>query len=190
MIPQVAFDPYILAQASCRASVLVANARFSRDDWEDLRQEMVLDCLERTPWFDPSRGDWRAFVRGVIRNHSGILSTRESQRIRFEDFAVVDGEIDADGDLEGEILHASPEPASDDPATALTWSVDVQLVIASLPDNLRSLALDLMEMTVAETAAKRGRSKQWIYHLLKRLRQAFVLAGVTPKSVRCRGGLR
>lgn len=47
MIAQATFDPYILRQASCRASLLVASAGFSRDDWEDLRQEMVLDCLER-----------------------------------------------------------------------------------------------------------------------------------------------
>ena len=61
---------------------------------------------------------------------------------------------------------------------------------ASLPENLRALASDLTEMTVAEIAAKRGRSTQWIYHLMKRLRKAFVQAGVTPESARRRGGVR
>jgi RNA polymerase sigma-70 factor (ECF subfamily) len=190
MIPQLAFDPYILLQASCRASLLVSNGGFSRDDWEDLRQEMVLDCLERTPRFDPARGDWRGFVRGVVRHHSAVLAKRESQRIRFEPLGVAGEEADAGDDLEREIFEAGFDPASEDPTAALALSADVQRVVASLPDNLRTLASDLTEMTVAEVAAKRGRSTQWIYHLMKRLRRAFVQAGVTPDSMRRRGGTR
>lgn len=190
MIPQIAFDPYILGQASCRASVLVANGGFSRDDWEDLRQEMVLDCLERTPRFNPERGDWRAFVRGIIRNHSFVLASQESRRVRCEALSAADEESGDDDDLEREIFQDSCEPAPDDPAAALAVSADVQRVVASLPENLRVLASDLTEMTVAEIAAKRGRSTQWIYQLIKKLRQAFVQAGVTPESMRCRGGLR
>ncbi len=190
MIPQLAFDPYMIRQASCRASVLVANAGFSPDDWEDLRQEMVLDCLERTPRFNPERGDWRAFVRGIIRNHSFVLASQESRRVRCEAFSVADEESGHDDDIEREIFQAAFEPSSDDPTAALTLGADVQRVVASLPENLRSLAADLTEMTVAEVAAKRGRSTQWIYQLMKRLREAFVQAGVTPESMRRRGGLR
>ena len=74
--------------------MLVSSARFSRDDWEDLRQEMALDCLERTPWFNPDRGDWRGFVRGVVRNHSAVLATREAQRIRCETLNSADDDTD------------------------------------------------------------------------------------------------
>ncbi len=191
MIPQIALDPtYILQQASCRASVLVSSARFSRDDWEDLRQEMALDCLERTPWFNPDRGDWRGFVRGVVRNHSAVLATREAQRIRCETLSSADEDTDPDSDRDREIVTLAFEPASDNPTAALVLSADVQRVVGSLPDNLRSLASELTEMTVAEVAAKRGRSTQWIYHLMKRLRKAFVQAGVTPESARHRGGPR
>src|SRR3954447_2660391 len=73
-------DPYILQQASRRASLLVATAGFRSDDWEDLRQEMVLDCLRRSPKFDPSRGDWPGFVRGVMRNRAAVLVMRERRR--------------------------------------------------------------------------------------------------------------
>jgi RNA polymerase sigma-70 factor, ECF subfamily len=188
MTPQLAFDPYILQQASCRASLLVSRRGFPRDDWEDLRQEMVLDCLERSPRFDPDRGDWRGFVRGVVRNHCALLAKQESQRIRFETLNVGCEETDPGGDLEREIFQAGSDPATDDPTSALALSADVQRVVASLPDNLQTLASELAEMTVAEIAAKRGRSTQWIYQLLKRLRRAFIQAGVTPESVRCRGG--
>ncbi|MCL4852310.1 MAG: hypothetical protein KJZ78_13125, partial [Bryobacteraceae bacterium] len=178
--PLLTFDPYILQQASCRASLLVSSGGLPGDDWDDLRQEMVLDCLERMPWFNPDRGDWRAFVRGVVRNHSAVLATRESRRIRFESLSP-----DDDNGHEHNL-----EPVSCDPTEALVLSADVQRVIASLPDNLRTLAVELTEMTVAEIAVKRGRSTQWIYHLIKRLRKAFVNAGVTPATAVGRGGVQ
>ena len=188
MIPQLALDPYILYQASCRASVLVSHAVFPRDDWEDLRQELVIDCLQRTPRFNPDRGDWRAFVRGVIRNHSFVLASQESRRTRCETLSA--DEETGDDDLEREIFQAGSEPSSDDPTEELAVRADVQRVVASLPENLRTLASDLTEMSVAEIAAKRGRSTQWIYQLMKRLREAFIQAGVTLESTPRRGGLR
>jgi len=182
MIAQVALDPYILQQASCRASLLVARSGFSCDDWEDLRQEMVLDCLERMPWFNADRGDRRAFVRGVIRHQSAALMWRESRRIRCEALP----EIAEDDDVPAAVA----EPASDDPSDQLVLSADVQRVIASLPVKLRTLAAELAEMTVPEVAAKRGTSTQWIYEKRKKLRKKFIEAGVMPAPMRRRDGVR
>ena len=53
-------DPYILQQASCQASLLVSTAGFRSDYWEDLKQEMVLDLLHRSPQFDQTRGEGTA----------------------------------------------------------------------------------------------------------------------------------
>jgi RNA polymerase sigma-70 factor (ECF subfamily) len=187
---ELACDPYILQQASCRASLLVATCGFSRDDWDDLRQEMVLDCLERLPWFDPVRGDWRAFVRGVVRHQSAVLASRESRRLRFEALAAVDEESDGENAFDRDTFRPACEPASEDPTAALTLSTDVQRLVASLPHHLRTLATDLSEMSVAEIAAKRNKSRQWIYQLVVRLRKAFLDADVMPESVRFRGGVQ
>ena len=73
------FDPYIIQQASCRASRLVAMAGFRSHDWEDLKQEMVLDLLRRAPKFDPARGNWQGFVRGVVRNYAAVLMMRDGR---------------------------------------------------------------------------------------------------------------
>lgn len=185
MTPQLAFDPYMLQQASCRASALVARSRFSWDDWPDLRQELVLDCLQRAPRFNPERGDWQAFVRGVMRNQSIALAVRESRRLQCEPLSA--GDIPQD--LDDEAPSAAFEPATDDPSDSLALTADVRRVVDSLPENLRSLACDLMGMTVAEAAAKRGKSTQWIYQLVGKLRKAFLQAGVTPTRVR-NGGTR
>lgn len=178
MTPQTVFDPYLIQQASCRASHLVSSSSLSRDDWEDLRQEMLLDCLQRTPNFNPARGDWRGFVRGVIRNRSCVLARRESRRLQFETLA--DGFGENDGGCEFEISDQSSEPVSANPGAALALSADVQRVLATLPENLQTLAWQLTEMSVAEIAARRGRSHQWIYHLIGKLRRAFLQAGVIP----------
>jgi len=181
MMAATAFDPYILQQASCRASAMVSGGGFSRDDWEDLRQELVLDCLQRVPRFNPLRGDWRAFVRGVIRNQSAALALRESRRMQCG--ALPSGGDGGDFDEDG-IGSSAPEPASDDPSDAMALSADVHRVVEALPPNLQTLASDLMGMSVSEVAAKRGTSPQWIYQTMKRLRKAFVAAGVTPDRLR------
>jgi RNA polymerase sigma-70 factor (ECF subfamily) len=186
MTPQIAFDPYILQQASCRASLLVFCSGLQRDDWEDLRQELVLDCLERLPRFNSRRGGFHAFVRGVIRNESTALAWRECRRFHCHALPEIaeEHELDADAPLQ------VTEPACADPSNQLALSADVQRVIATLPERLRILALDLAEMTVPEIAAKWGTSTQWIYEKRKRLRRKFIEAGVVPESMRRPGGLQ
>ena len=46
-----AVDPFMVREAACRASVLVATGRFRPDDWEDLQQELILDLLRRSRRF-------------------------------------------------------------------------------------------------------------------------------------------
>ena len=50
-------DPFVIQQAEICASRMVGNYGFSPDDWEDLRQELLLDYLERLPCFDSNRGE-------------------------------------------------------------------------------------------------------------------------------------
>ncbi len=178
-------DPYILQQASCRASLLVATAGFRSDDWEDLRQEMVLDCLRRSPKFDPARGEWHGFVRGVVRNQATVLVTRKHRRVQREVLA--------------EDLWDKEAGTADDPAdplggvhkheieAGLQMSIDVQRVLKGLPPQLRNLALLLSELPMLEAGAKTGKSRSRVYQMIRQLRDAFVRAGFRPAV---RGGRR
>lgn len=179
-------DPYILQQASCRASLLVATAGFRSDDWEDLRQEMVLDCLRRSPKFDPARGDWQGFVRGVVRNHATVLATRRHRSVRREVLAE---------DLSHEEAGTPGEP--DDPLGAsqkqeieagLQMSIDVQRVVNGLPPQLQKLALLLSELPMLEAGARTGKSRSRVYQMTRQLRDAFVRAGLRPLCPRKFGG--
>jgi len=175
-------DPYILQQASCRASLLVATAGFRSDDWEDLRQEMILDCLRRSPKFDPSRGNWQGFVRGVVRNQAAVLVTRRHRTVQREVLAE---------DLSHDDTETACDPA--DPLGAgneheieagLQMSIDVQHVLEGLPPQLQNLALLLSELPVLEAGAKTGKSRSRVYQMTRQLRDAFERAGFRPRRRR------
>ncbi len=194
MTPPVVLDSqtsasYMLQQASCAAHVLVNRTGIPKDAWEDLRQEFVLDCLQRAPGFDPSRGEWRAFVRRLMRNRSGVAAHREWKRAQSEDVTQSrDGSDPNQPDIL-DLATAPREPASDDPTVSLVLSADMQVLIARLPDNLRNLALDLTYLTPVQVAAKTKRSPQRIHQLMARLRVAVVDAGILPKGF-LTGGVR
>jgi RNA polymerase sigma-70 factor, ECF subfamily len=175
-------DPYILQQASCRASLLVASAGFRSDDWDDLQQEMVLDCLRRSPKYDPSRGDWQGFVRGVVRNHAAVLVTRRRRRARREVLAE---------DLSHEEMRGGDDPIDflanleeHQFEAALQMSLDVERVLQALSPQLKALALLLSELSVIEVCARTGKSRSRVYQMTRQLRDAFVRAGFRARFPR------
>jgi RNA polymerase sigma-70 factor (ECF subfamily) len=175
-------DPYILQQASCRASLLVATAGFRSDDWEDLRQEMVLDCLRRSPKFDPSRGNWQGFVRGVVRNHATVLVTRRHRSVQREVLAE---------DLSHDEAETGNDPAGPlgtghehEIEAGLQMSIDVQRVLTRLSPQLQNLAVLLSELPMLEAGARTGKSRSRVYQMTRQLRDAFVRAGFRPRCPR------
>lgn len=179
-------DPYILQQASCRASLLVATAGFRTDDWEDLRQEMVLDCLRRSPKFDPSRGDWQGFIRGVVRNHATVLATRRHRSVQREVLAedLPPGEVETADDTISPVGVGRKHEIE----AGLQMSIDVQSVLNGLPPQLQNLALLLSELPMLEAGAKTGKSRSRVYQMTRQLRDAFARAGLRPLCPRKFGG--
>jgi RNA polymerase sigma-70 factor (ECF subfamily) len=175
-------DPYIVEQASCQASLLVGTAGFRSDDWDDLRQEMVLDCLRRSPKFDPARGAWRGFVRGVMRNHATVLVTRRHRAAQREVLAA---------DLCCDELRAESDPIDrldgarkQEIEAELHLNIDVERVLQTLPSPLQRLALLLSELPVLEVCARTGKSRSRVYQMTRQLRDAFVRAGFRPRYPR------
>jgi len=75
-----AIDPFVMRQAEVRASRLVGNYGFTPDDWDDLRQELLLDYLRRHPRFDPERGNHDGFACGVLRHQAAKLASTQPPR--------------------------------------------------------------------------------------------------------------
>jgi RNA polymerase sigma-70 factor (ECF subfamily) len=168
-LPEV--DPYVVQQAEIRASRLVGNYGFTRDDWDDLRQELLLEYLRRRPRFNVERGDHRGFAFGVLQNRAAKLAARHSTTNSFE----------------------QPGPEADwiqltlcDGAD-IDLRLDVQAVVSRLPVHLRILARQLSEMDLADIRRQAGRSRSRVHQWIAEIRAAFVDAGLTPGS---RGGAR
>jgi RNA polymerase sigma-70 factor (ECF subfamily) len=171
-----AIDPFVLQQAEIRASRIVGANGYTPDDWEDLRQELLLDYVRRQPRFDPERGHQRGFVFGVLRNHAAKLATA-GNRTRAA----------------SELPDAPPDPCCfvTSPLEAeLHLRIDVQTVLSRLPEHLRILAVQLTEMSPVEVCRESGRSRSCIYRWIADLRRAFIAAGITPACLAMRGGAR
>ncbi len=169
---QVGFDSFAIQQAGIRASQLVASYGFSRTDWDDLRQDLLLDYLKRCRHYQSGRGEHRGFIFGVVRNRAARLAVQQSRRPTF--VSGVDDTV-----LARNSFVAASLPAS---AKSLELQVDVRRVIASLPEHLREVAALLSQMSVAEVRRETGKSRPRIYQMIGELRQAFVEAGLAPEG--------
>ena len=163
-------DPFLIQQAEIRASRLVACSGFTRDDWEDLRQDLLLDYLERLPLFDSGRGEPRGFMFGVVRHRAAQLAAQQRRRLQF---LVDDG-------------------GSNRPQVVLNHDLrlDVAAVVARLPEHLRIVAELLSERTPREVAQVTGKSRSRVYQMIGEIRAAFEEAGVWPGVLPHGGGAR
>jgi RNA polymerase sigma-70 factor, ECF subfamily len=169
-------DPYILQQASCRASLLVATAGFTWADWEDLRQDILVDCLRRMRNFDPARGDWHGFVRGVTRNQATVLVIRARRRVpEVLDRDLIHQQDASDVEWLDTLDKRSGRKGVVD---ALHLSIDVRRVLESLPVQLQSLAGLLGQMPVQDVCRHTGRSRSRVYQMTRQIREAFIAAGM------------
>jgi DNA-directed RNA polymerase specialized sigma24 family protein len=174
------FDSYAVERATLHARLLAATAGFGWDDTDDLKQELLLDCLRRSPKFGAARGEWGGFVRGVMRNQAAALIVRRHRRARHEVLAGDLGDPDSE-DMEGAVFEGGGQR---DVATRLDLSIDVRRVLQELPVRLQRLACLLAELPVSEVCLVTGKSRSRIYQMIRQLRTAFVQAGLTPGALR------
>ncbi len=168
-IPLADFTPYLLQQTALRASLLQTSFGFAADEWDDLRQDLALDCLRRLPKFDSSRGNWQGFVRGVVRHHACVLASRQKYRLPPQPIE------------ESEAGNACEQPAEDF-RPLLELGLDTERVLASLPPDLTSIARLLAEMPVSVVRRKTGLTAAQLNRSIARIRAAFIQAGFAPPA--------
>jgi len=149
-------EAFVIRQADRRSTELVRRGRILPDDKEDFRQELILDILEQGHHFDPDRGTWPGFVCRLRPTMAPDPDDFEQQAARKSVCAT---------------------PLAD---STFHGTTEISLVLSRLPDDLRTLADQLCWMELDEIARVRGVSKQWLHLLKRRLRRAFIAAGVMP----------
>ena len=182
--PQAEFTPYLLQQTGLRASLLRTSFGFTTDDWDDLRQDLVLDCLRRLPRFDASRGDWKGFVRGVVKNQACALAARQARRPEIRSLESHD--CGSGGDA---LLGITHPPLAEDALPTVELCLDARRVLAGLPEELQIIARCLAEMSFLAVCQQTGLTHTQLKRKVARIRAAFVAAGLTPRAaVIKRGG--
>ena len=166
-----------------KARQLVGKAGFTRDDVEDLEQEMTLDLLERLPKFDPDKAAHTTFVARVIeRKISKLFRARKRERrdYRRESGSLNDPITDGEGESteractigQDEVnIRAGRRNRTREEEARLHF--DVSLVLSGLPEDLRAVAEQLMAGTITEAAKSLGMPRSTLYGAIGRLRPFF-----------------
>lgn len=173
------FTPFLLQQTGIRASFLFRRFGSNSADWEDLQQDLALDCLQRLPTFDPSRSTWQQFVSGVVRNHAMKLA--KQRMARPELFPL---------DETNQLSAARTEPATVNGSSILDRHLDVSRVLAKLPADLQLIARRLSRLPVSRVRQMSGLSPTLFERKLQVIRRAFLAAGIDSAFDPRPGGAR
>jgi RNA polymerase sigma-70 factor (ECF subfamily) len=160
-----------------KARQLVGKEGFTEDDRADLEQELALDLLQRLPRFDPNKAKVTTFMTRVVEHRiSTLLAARRAQcrdwRLNQRSLnAPVDDSDTAAEDLINRVADDS------DSVRAMENRLDMERLLASLPDEHRQLCEQLKEHTMAESARILGLPRSTLYGRLNLIRECFAGGG-------------
>lgn len=171
-----------------KARQLAGTAGFTKDDIEDIEQDLAVDLLERLPKFNPNRAKHTTFVARLIERKIANLiryRTQECRDYRRMECSLSENLEDSEGEITERAVTISQDAVDirmdhrvrsreDD-----TWlPPDVAAVIAGLPDDLRRVAEQLMAGSFARAVKALGMPRATLYGARDRLRAIFEDAGL------------
>ena len=179
---------YAATAIRCKARQLAGSSGFTRDEMEDIEQELRTDLLERLPKYDPAKASRNTFVTRLIDNKISRLVRHRStacRDYRRVECSVNDIVTDASGNkVERECTIDRDEaemragkrrrPERDE----VDLRHDVSLAVATLPAHLRQIADLLSKQSPAATARTLGISPSTIYCEISKMRRIFEDAGL------------
>lgn len=172
-------DSYAAFFIAYKAKTLTRSPFFTRDDFEDLQQELMLAYLHAWPSFDESKGDPRSFIKSVINNHAiNIIAEAETQKrwtgqkdlslstiIGSDDSAMemmdlISGEHSIWGDTFASDSHQ-----------AIEQNMDIQKLLEAMPEEIRMTYELLKDQSITEASKVTGIPRTTLSSKAKRLRQ-------------------
>jgi len=172
----IGFDCYADPLIRHKARQLVGKAGFTEDDRADLEQELALDLLQRMPRFDPDKAKVTTFMTRVVEHRiSTLLAARHAQ---CRDWRLNQVSLNApvdDSDQAEDLIHFVPHDSED--VRVMENRLDMERMLASLPDEQRQLCEQLKEHTMAESARILGLPRSTLYGRLNSIRECFAAGG-------------
>lgn len=167
-----------------KAWQLIGKYGYTRDDYDDLKQDLMLDLLRRIGKYDPDRAALSTFVSRIVdRKISNLIRHRRQEKRDYRrQVCPLDAQVeDQDGESRGldEIVsqdayddevgrHDLPEAVRSD------LKLDISQALDELPAELLDLAHRLQTKTMAEIARELGVPRSTLYEKgIARLRKIF-----------------
>ena len=161
------FDPQISALITMKVRRLIGRHGFTRDDEEDLRQQLWTHVINGMRHHDPRRGSRLTYADRIVSSKivSIIEYTTAQKRDRRKLRPITD-----DSALPGR--GSSPEQ--------LDLAADIREALSLLPAELRAIATLLMEFTEAEVIRKTGLTRQQVRGMRAKIERHLRAMGLTP----------
>jgi RNA polymerase sigma-70 factor (ECF subfamily) len=166
---------------------LIGRDDIDRQDYEDLRQELLVRLLERLPSFDPAKGHWHKYATTIVeRAVANILREMMAEKRNPKQICSLSILVNVDGNGLSELSQLIGDddynarrlrhPRSAEELARLAF--DVTEFIAKLPKDLRRLAKDLQKKSIAQTARDLGIPRTTLNMRVRTLRLRFQDSGL------------
>ena len=157
---------YALELVHHKARQLVGKAGYTQDDVDDIKQDLIVDLLERLSQFDPTKATYNTFVaRLVERKISKLLRDRQAERRNHRrEVCSLNEEIDA-GEVEPVQRLTTISQDDQDVRTGkyarpaeerAHLQLDMESVLDGLTPELRQVAEMLQTKSVSQVARELG----------------------------------
>jgi len=167
---------------------LVGRYGFTKLDFEDLKQEMMLDLLQRQPKYNPDRAQINTFVARIIENKvASIIAARKADKRDYrlcccslnEQFEDKDGRSIERAETAYMTEYLRRTGKSTRSHEELTnQAIDLQRTQSELPPNLRDLCDCLGDEDITAIARKLNRHRSTVHEHIKRIRILFKNRGL------------
>lgn len=157
----------VLDEAERGARRLVRTLGLPAHEWEDFRQDLLLDLLLRIKSFDPSRGRLGAFCGRIVSNRCARIAWRRKRDRRSLLFLATD-------DLELAALSSQPPNVADADRT-----IDIRRALERLSPAQRSVCVSLNEHSSGKSAAMADVSRATLYRHIHWIRLDLLMQGLS-----------
>jgi RNA polymerase sigma factor (sigma-70 family) len=164
-------DPKVSDLIRHKAKMMTGSYGFTRDDEEDLCQELVAHVIQGMRQHDPQRASQRTFADRIITSKLASIiqhATAKKRNRRRE------RSIDQASEL--------PEPDGDRSREQIESAMDVRQALECLPADLRQIAQLFSEHTEAEVIRRSGYSREQVRRMCRKLQMHFRAMGLAPNS--------
>jgi len=166
-------DDYVLKRIEFRARQLAIRYRLPDDRRNDLAQDMAVELQKASRRFDPNgRASWHTYACRVLDLAAKKFMQEECRRRKREAGGLVSLSESPDGYPSAANCVAL---AVDDPSLIqFELRMDVEVVLARMPERLRRVCLLLMDLSPTEAAKALGIHRNSIYRLIAQIRAYFM----------------